>query len=284
MPDGRAASDRAIAEPPKLIRPARLCKHKFPPTIQLYFRRYSGNSCSTMISATGMSQFFRGRSESGGGRSLEKELQALERQVKTASPGYETQFLNRASSLCVQAGEPQRALGYLGRAIDAYLESGRFSAAEVACNKILEIAPNAVRPRCTLAWLSIAKGYRASTERDITGYVQAARRSANEGLAAKQLRMMAEAASNPELRELIAELLLDLEDPEGAERAFGRVYAERNGLRPPRVHDEGELWAKLLRAALMGPKELKAQTTESESEVSEDANSQSDELPTLDRE
>ncbi|HET7274662.1 MAG TPA: hypothetical protein VFI91_05755 [Longimicrobiaceae bacterium] len=213
-----------------------------------------------------MAQLFRGRAESDGGRALEKELQALERQVRTASPGYETQFLNRAASLCVRAGEPRRALGYLGRAIDAYLESGRFSAAEVACNKLLEIAPNAVRARCTLAWLSIGKGYRASTEREISHYVKAARRSANETLAAKQLRMMAEAATSADLREVIADHLLDLGDSEGADLVFGRVYAERNGLRRERVADEGELWARLLRAALMGPQELKAQSGSGDSE------------------
>lgn len=207
-----------------------------------------------------MSQFFRGRGSADRSQQLERELQSLEKQAKTASPGYETQFLNRAANLCVEAGQPQRALAFYGKAIDAYLESGRFSAAEVVCNKLLKIAPDAVRARCTLAWLSIGKGHRSGTDREIAEYVHAAKKAGKEALAVKQLRMMAEAAPGPELRELIAEHLLDLEEAEAADRVLGAVYAERNGLRTAPVADQGKLWAKLLRAALMGPQELKEQT------------------------
>ena len=89
-----------------------------------------------------MTSLFRGRGGDGP-RRLHRELAALEEQARTASPGYETQFLNRAGNLCVESGQPERALAYYGRAIDAYLESGRFSAAEVLCRKVLQIAPNA---------------------------------------------------------------------------------------------------------------------------------------------
>lgn len=204
-----------------------------------------------------MAQLFRGRSESNSSPQLDRELDSLERQAKAASPGYETQFLNRAGNLCVEAGEPKRALGYYGRAIDAYLESGRFSAAEVVCQKLLKIAPGAVRARCTLAWLAIGKGYRSGTDEEIADYVAAAKKAGREELAARQLSMMAEAAAIAELREVVAEHLMDLGEMEEADRVFGMVYAERNGLRAPRVPDEGKLWGKLLRAALMTPEELK---------------------------
>lgn len=204
-----------------------------------------------------MAQRSRERSEGELPPALEQELRLLERQAKEASPGYETQFLNRAGNLCVEAGHPQRALSFYGRAIDAYLESGRFSAAEVVCKKLLRMAPDAVRARCTLAWLAIGKGYRSGTDEEIADYVRAAEKAHREGLATKQLRMMAEAAVNTELRELIAEHLLELGDAEGADRVFHAIYAERNGLRPPPVADEGKLWGRLLRAALMGPEELK---------------------------
>lgn len=188
---------------------------------------------------------------------MEQELRSLEDQARTASPGYETQFLSRAGNLCADAGQVGRALGYYGRAIDAYLESGRFSAAEVLCTKVLRLSPGAVRARCTLAWLAIGKGYRAGTDREIADYVQAARAADKEGLAAKQLRMMAAAASSPELRELIGEHLLDLGEFRDSEKVLSAVYEERSGLRSPPVADQGKLWARLLRAALMGPEELK---------------------------
>ena len=171
-----------------------------------------------------MSQLFRGRGDPESNQRLERELASLEEQTRTASSGYETQFLNRAGNLCVEAGMPQRALAYFGRAIDAYLESGRFSAAEVLCRKVLRIAPEG-----------------------------------KEGLASRQLVMMAEAATRIELRERLAEHLLEIGAEEDADRVLGAVFAERNGLRPPPPQDEGKLWAKLLRAALMGPQELKDQ-------------------------
>lgn len=191
---------------------------------------------------------------------LERELAALESQTRTASPGYETQFLNRAGNLCVEARMPRRALGYFGRAIDAYLESGRFSAAEVLCRKVLRIAPEAVRARCTLAWLAIGRNAPKETEEEITRYVEAAQRAGKEELATRQLVMMAEATPSVGLRERLAEHLFDLGSDADADRVLGMVFAERNGLRPAPVPDEGALWASLLRAALMGPQELRDQS------------------------
>ncbi|MEX2570680.1 MAG: hypothetical protein WD737_05195 [Gemmatimonadota bacterium] len=223
-----------------------------------------------------MSNLFRGRSRGAPGR-LDRELSELESQASEASSGYETQFLNRAGNLCVEAGQPARALGYYGRAIDAYLESGRFGAAEVLCRKVLEIAPQAVRARCTLAWLALGKGFRAGTRSEIGEYVRAAERAGQQELAAKQLLMMAEATVEVDLREEIARHLLHLEESEKADRVFGRVFEERNGIRPAPVPDEGKLWTKLLRAALMGPVELQQQGG---LQTDEDA----DALPSLRRE
>ncbi len=205
-----------------------------------------------------MAQGSRSRADGTMSASLTKELQSLERQAREASPGYETQFLNRAANLCQEAGHIDRALVYYGRAVDAYLESGRFSAAEVVCRKILKMAPQTVRARCTLSWLAIGKGHRTGTDEQVTAYVEAARFAGREPLAAKQIRMMAEAAPGVELRELLARHLLDLGDAEGADATFGRVFAEANGLRSAPVEDQAKLWAKMLRGALMGPEELKA--------------------------
>lgn len=203
-----------------------------------------------------MAQLFRGRADVDTGPRLERELQSLEEQAKEASAGYETQFLNRAANLCVDAGQPARALGYFGRAIDAYLESGRFNAAEVLCKKLLQIAPDAVRARCTLAWLSIGKGFRGGPDLEIAEYVRAAKKANKSELAVKQLVMMAEATTNADLREILAEHILDLGEDAEADRIFGVVYAERNGLRAPALADEGKLWADLLQAALMNPQQL----------------------------
>lgn len=203
-----------------------------------------------------MSQIFRGRTDTDSNPGLEQELAALERQARDASPGYETQFLNRAGNLCAEAGEVRRALEYYGRAIDAYLESGRFSAAEVLCTKVLRFAPSAVRPRCTLAWLAIGKGYFAGGDREISEYVSASREAGMDDLAAKQLRMMAEATAASELREMLGQHLMDLGHFAESEKVLEDVYRERSGLKAPRSEDEGKRWSKLLTAALMSPDDM----------------------------
>jgi hypothetical protein len=212
-----------------------------------------------------MVSFFKGRKGgSGGGSRLETEVAELETLAASASPGYETQYLNRAANLCVQAGQPARALGYYGRAIDAYLESGRFNAAEVLCRKVLEISPHAVRARCTLAWLALGKGFHSTTRTEVAEYVDAAERAGQQTFAAKQLRMMAEAAPNAELREEIARHLINLDAPDEADHVYGLIFQERNSGRPVTVADEAKVWSKVLRAALMGPTELRQTNREAE--------------------
>ena len=201
-----------------------------------------------------MTNLFRGKAIEGGTK-LEKELETRENQAAKASPGYETQFLNRAGNLCVEAGQAPRALAYYGRAIDAYLESGRFSAAEVLCRKLLQISPRAVRARCTLAWLALGKGFKENTRQEIKQYVDAAERAGQQRFAAKQLLMMAEASVNVDLRQEIADHLLRLEAAEEADHVYSLVFREQNGI-DTGTTDESKLWGRLLRAALMGPKEL----------------------------
>jgi len=218
-----------------------------------------------------MGGFFRGRGD--GATKLDKELATLESQIRSASSGYETQFLNRAGNLCFEAGDSARAVVYYGRAIDAYLESGRFNAAEVLCRKVLQISPNTVRARCTLTWLAIGKN---DPERvtELAAYVAAAERAGQQVLAIKQLSLMADAVSEIELRETIAKHLLHLEAPEKADEVFGLVFEARDRETPPSAPDEGKLWSKLLRAALMAPKELQLQTWASGEE-------EGDNLPSL---
>lgn len=196
--------------------------------------------------------------------SLDQQLRAIDEQICEASAGYETQHLNRAGDLCAAAGNAGRALSYYGRAIDIYLESGRYEAAEALCRKVLRLNPDAVRPHCTLAWISLGKAHREGAEQAVADYVRAASRTGEDPLAAKQLRMMAEAAHSPELRESLADWLISLGDDEGADTVLGTVYAERNGVRPAAEESAADLWASLLAAALMGPGELRPPAPEPE--------------------
>ena len=183
---------------------------------------------------------------------LEKRLQSLEQQAEIALPGFDAQFFNQAGDLCVEAGVERRALSYYGRAIDAYLRAGRYNAAGAVCRKLLRISPGAVRTRCTLAWLSIGKGLLGDAEREVDEYVAAAVAAGQADLARKQIRMMAEATRNADLRSLLADHLRELDAPEVADR----VMAEELGEEPDPQEAEA-LWSRVLRAALMGPEDLR---------------------------
>ena len=183
---------------------------------------------------------------------LEKRLQSLEQQAEIALPGFDAQFFNRAGDLCVEAGENSRALSYYGRAIDAYLRAGRYNAAGAVCRKLLRISPGSVRARCTLAWLSIGKGLLGDAQREVDEYVEAALAADEADLARKQIRMMAEATYNHDLRVLLADHLHKLDDSATAER----IMAE--DVDPDEQSEEAEaLWSRVLRAALMGPDDLR---------------------------
>lgn len=183
---------------------------------------------------------------------LDKRLKSLEQQAETALPGFDAQFFNRAGDMCVEAQDRGRALGYYGRAIDAYLRAGRYNAAGAVCRKLLRIAPNAVRARCTLAWLSIGKGLLSDAQWEVDEYVQAAVDAGQGDLALTQIRMMAEATYNPELRALLADHLHKLGDSEAA----GRVMDSAELANEPREEAEA-LWSRVLRAALMGPDDMR---------------------------
>ncbi len=183
---------------------------------------------------------------------LDKRLKSLEQQAEIALPGFDAQFFNRAGDLCVEAQDRRRALGYYGRAIDAYLRAGRYNAAGAVCRKLLRISPGAVRARCTLAWLSIGKGLLSDAQWEVDEYVQAAVDAGQADLALQQVRMMADATFNPELRALLADHLHKLGDSDAAERVMAPGAMEEH----PREEAEA-LWSRVLRAALMGPDDMR---------------------------
>ena len=185
------------------------------------------------------------------GSGLENQLQALEQQADIALPGFDAQFFNRAGDLCVEAQDRERALAYYGRAIDAYLRAGRYNAAGAVCRKLLRISPGSVRARCTLAWLSIGKGLLGDAQWEVDEYVDAAVAGGQADLAARQLRMMADATYDPELRALLADHLRKLGDDDAASHVA--APAQESTREEPEA-----LWSRVLRAALMGPQDLRS--------------------------
>jgi predicted Zn-dependent protease len=183
---------------------------------------------------------------------IEKQLRSLEQQAEVALPGFDAQFYNRAGDLCVEVQNRTRALTYYGRAIDAYLRAGRYNAAGAVCRKLLRVSPGSVRARATLAWLSIGKGLLSDAQWEVDEYVEAAVAAGRAELARKHLRMMADSTHTPDLRALLASHLRRLGDVETAERIM------EEGSAPEGEREEAEaLWSRVLRAALMGPDDLR---------------------------
>jgi predicted Zn-dependent protease len=183
---------------------------------------------------------------------LEKQLRSLEQQAEVALPGFDAQFYNRAGDLCVEAQNRSRALTYYGRAIDAYLRAGRYNAAGAVCRKLLRVSPGSVRARATLAWLSIGKGLLSDAQWEVDEYVEAAIAANRTDMARKHLRMMVDSTYNPDLRALLASHLRRLGDPATAERIM-----EEGPIAEGQREEAEALWSRVLRAALMGPEDLR---------------------------
>lgn len=183
---------------------------------------------------------------------IEQQLKSLEQQADAALPGFDAQFFNRAGDLCVEAQDRGRALSYYGRAIDAYLRAGRYNAAGAVCRKLLRVSPGSVRARATLAWLSIGKGLLSDAQWEVDEYVEAAVAAGRADLARKHLRMMVDSTYNQDLRALLASHLRRLGDAETAERIM-----EEGPVAEGQREEAEALWSRVLRAALMGPEDLR---------------------------
>lgn len=181
---------------------------------------------------------------------------ALEKAAERASPGNAAQALNRAGDRWVGEGDVARGLQCYGRAIDAHLETARYNAAAGVCRKILRVAPDAVRTRCTLAWLALGRGEVTETQREIGEYAAAAERAGQRVLATAHLRMMAEATRVPEIRAYVADAL----DALGASAAAAAIRRTEPASVPPRPtsSEQADLWLAVVAAATRGPADLDA--------------------------
>ncbi len=192
-----------------------------------------------------------------GGPAFEQQLRALDDAAAQAAPG-DGSDLARAGDLALDAGQRQRALAYYGRSIDTYLSGARYDAAAAICRRVLRIAPRAVRTRATLAWIALGRGVHANARREIEEYVRAALRAGEEQRAVRQLLLMAQATLDPDLRRVLAELLGRLGAGKEAERVITDM-SETSLRRLPSQEEQEQVWAQVLHAALMGPRELDAQ-------------------------
>jgi predicted Zn-dependent protease len=183
-------------------------------------------------------------------RSLKTQLRRIDRRIQLATDRFVAGQLIRAAQLSAGAGDLGGALRYYGRAVDAYLSIGQGREAETLCRTMIELKPNVVRARRTLALILLGRGDLLGAAEQVREYVAAARGAGQEQLAVRQLRLMAELTQDDRLRESLLAQCGEL----GAEIA-------EPGARTPTVSsraleaDAGR-WMSALRLAMTTPDEI----------------------------
>jgi hypothetical protein len=193
-------------------------------------------------------------------RDLRRQLDTLEFQaLHSTAAATVASALNQAGDACERAGEVALALEYYGQAIDANVKADRFTPAMALCRKVMRVAPNVVRARCTLAWLAIGNGFERDAITLLGEYVSAAQRARCGALAVAQLRRMSEVATGAELRLALEAHLRALGDDATADRLAAESLAacadtSQNG----DASVSNARWTTARRGALLGPRDLAA--------------------------
>jgi len=139
-------------------------------------------------------QWFRSKRpapQEGGAGTLELQLKELEDSAKDASLMQQGSLFNRAGDLCLKSGDQVRALSYMGRAIDTFLNDEQPVLARGVAAKIIRIHPKAVRTLCTLTWLDLASRQFTAAKNHLQEYQEAAERIEQRDLAGDQILKMA---------------------------------------------------------------------------------------------
>lgn len=177
------------------------------------------------------------------------EAAELEARLRSAPRDSRAKLHNRLGDLYLQLDERDAAVAQYGLGIDAYLETGHFDPAAALCRKLINTQPGVIRARCTLAFLSLGKGFLDEAQAEIDDYVRAAGRGDKRSFAISRLRLMADATFSPEIRQLLARHLADLGDHQGAAEVLHSVAElERQPPLPP--GEQREQWAQVLRQAV----------------------------------
>lgn len=176
-----------------------------------------------------------------------KEVETLESEAARAALPFRGTPLNRAGDLCLRAGEREMALGYYGRAIDAFLEDGQREAARGVANKIIRVHPGAIRTLCTLTWLDLAARHMATALLHVRDYVEAAKKGGVERITAEQIHAMAEVMPQEEFLGAAADALDHLGWSDWAAQV--RDWSKSGGS-PHRIEDPEELATYCLHAAV----------------------------------
>jgi len=196
-----------------------------------------------------LARLFGARSDAPRGVSgeLEQRLRALEEEGARARPGYQGTPYNKAGDLALRAGHRDRAVGYYGKAIDAFLEDQQREAARGVANKIIRVHPKAVRTLCTLTWLDLAARHKGTALLHLRDYVEAAHAAGEDVRAAGQLMEMARICPHLEFVDAVADALDGIGFDDRATEV--RAWVKAGGA-PDAVTDDDALAERCVQAAI----------------------------------
>lgn len=177
---------------------------------------------------------------------LEAALKSVVEQLPGATPQQRAFLLKRAGDVCVGLGEPRRALGWYGRAVDQHLELNEEEQAATLCRLIIYVQPEAVRARCTLTWIAIGTERHPEAGEQLGAYIDAARHAGQAAMAAQQLGWMFGVVSSPNLRRQIVAGMRALGEEA---RADAMAEALRSDPAPYAV-ERDRLWNQLMEATV----------------------------------
>lgn len=198
-----------------------------------------------------------GRASAGGKMSkagILREIHRLEDSNDPARVTTRARLWNRLGTMAERGGDPE-VLSCFGKAVDAYLESGYFSAAAALCRRMIRLHPEIVRARCTLAFLSIGNRHLGDAAQEIAEYTMATKRTGTECYAIPRLRLMAAATDDAVVLRRIASALSELGDEEGKDHVLATLAAGP----APHALDQGKHWERLLAVALLNRQQLRRQ-------------------------
>ncbi len=195
---------------------------------------------------------------------LTQRLKRLEEDAQNAAPGYVGSSYNRAGDMALREGDPERAVGYYGRAIDEFLEDEQPGAARGVAIKMMRVRPRAVRALCTLTWLDLAAKHSATALLHLRDYVEAAKEAKQGTLAARQIYEMARLVPSTEFIGAVADALDELDL---AKRADEVREWESKGGSPAVVTDPEALAIACLKAAARSNERLTAEEDKGSAEA-----------------
>ena len=134
---------------------------------------------------------------------------------------------NRVGDLYLRLGRLEEAVRYYEEAADRYAESGFYNNAIALCSKALRCMPGRAELYLRLGRFSASQGFMVDARRWFLEYAEHALRAGDDEKAFDALRELADAVSDPEVREMLARQLAAHHRQDEALVEYRRAYTER---------------------------------------------------------